>query len=180
MLGTIFIIIVTLNDSFFEKIYNYIIINFSSYTFYHIILCTALIIEILLGCLYYAVSHHMIKKNLILNKSKQKGIINMKKTSKYISAFIASALVALSLCSCEKIDSMRARQILKNTSGDELFYNGNTYNFMLYDSDDSYRLISSVYEMGMYRDETMQITDADVPVLLIDEFGQECNYISKQ
>lgn len=96
----------------------------------------------------------------------------MKKTLKYISAFIASALVTLPLCSCEKIDSMRARQILKNTSGDELFYNGNTYNFMLYDSDDSYRLISSVYEMGMYRDETMQITDADVPVLLIDEFGK--------
>ncbi len=71
----------------------------------------------------------------------------MKKTLKYISAFIASALVTLPLCSCEKIDSMRARQILKNTSGDELFYNGNTYNFMLYDSDDSYRLISSVYEM---------------------------------
>ena len=96
----------------------------------------------------------------------------MKKTLKYISAFIASALVTLPLCSCEKIDSMRARQIFKNTSGDELFYNGNTYNFMLYDSDDSYRLISSVYEMGMYRDETMQITDADVPVLLIDEFGK--------
>lgn len=96
----------------------------------------------------------------------------MKKTLKYISAFIASAIVAVPLCSCEKIDNMRERQILKNTSGDELFYNGSTYNFMLYDSDDSYRLISSVYEMGMYRDETMKITDADVPVLLIDEFGE--------
>lgn len=96
----------------------------------------------------------------------------MKKTLKYISAFIASAIVAVPLCSCEKIDNMRERQILKNTSGDELFYNGSTYNFMLYDSDDSYRLISSVYEMGMYRDKIMQITDADVPVLLIDEFGE--------
>ena len=66
MLGTIFIIVVTVNNSFFEKIYNYIVLNLSGYAFLHIILCSALIFELLLGCLYYAVSHHMIKKKLNL------------------------------------------------------------------------------------------------------------------
>lgn len=66
MLGTIFIIIVTLNDSFFERIYNYIVGNYSNYTFYHIILCCVLVVDILLSCLYYFVSHHMIKKKLNL------------------------------------------------------------------------------------------------------------------
>lgn len=66
MLGTIFIIIVTLNDSFFERIYNYIVGNFSDYTFYHIILCGVLVVDILLSCLYYFVSHRMIKKKLNL------------------------------------------------------------------------------------------------------------------
>lgn len=96
----------------------------------------------------------------------------MKKTVKYISALIASALVVLSLCSCEKIDSMRERQILRNTAGDELFYKGSTYKFALQDKNSSYDLISSVYEIvDMYHEKTMRITDADVPVLLTERLG---------
>lgn len=66
MLGTLFIVFATLNNDILQRIYQFIVGNFTVYAFYHVLLCGVLLISVLLSCLYYFVAHHMIKKKLNL------------------------------------------------------------------------------------------------------------------
>ena len=90
------------------------------------------------------------------------------KIAKRIVALLLSLLLCLSLCSCMELDAMRAQHALQQEDGTVL-WDGKT--FVPYSS----YTLRELQEMGFGVDywSTLQLTDADVPVLLSNsQFGR--------
>ncbi len=84
----------------------------------------------------------------------------MKRVKRILAGLIIAAL-ALSLCSCKKLDEMkRLHAVWNNEDHTEILWNGSVY-----------RKLPEVVSERMYG-ENVLITDADVPVLLSDIYGQ--------
>lgn len=83
----------------------------------------------------------------------------MKKCKRWIVMALASVL-CLSLCGCQKLDDMRAVHAVWQEDG-SILWNG-----------DVYRQLEDVPEsLQFYVDQTVMVTESDVPVLLSDLLG---------
>lgn len=87
----------------------------------------------------------------------------MKKTFKLIAIFCITALLALTLCGCDALDEMRASQVFYTDDGN-LIYGGAEYKYLT-DGDSG---IDPFYNS----EQTVYLTDKDVPVLLSAFFGE--------
>ncbi len=83
----------------------------------------------------------------------------MKKCKRWIAMALVSVL-CLSLCGCQKLDDMRAVHAVWQEDG-TILWNG-----------DVYRQLEDVPEsLQFYNDQTVMVTEPDVPVLLSDLLG---------
>ena len=91
------------------------------------------------------------------------GVSTVKKGKRWIAALLM-VLLCLSLCGCQKLEDMRAKHAVWQEDG-SILWDGNMYRPLTAFSEKT----GLILEDGVIR-----VTEADVPVLLSDEFGEYC------
>ena len=91
----------------------------------------------------------------------------MKKTVKLIAICAIISVLAVGLCSCDRIDEMRAVHAKWNEDGESFTLGGEEYKYVG---------LSSMLSIPSIATRTVYITDADVPVLLSEDAGEHARY----